>query len=985
MFPFHLTKTSAAFAALVLFSGALIAQTNSGARLSGRVYDALSLEPLIQAVVVVKSEGRPDQPVLSNLDGFYGIDLQPGKVEVVVRYVGYEAKIQTVDLGNQDIELNFALETTVLKEARVVADVAIERETPVAFSNIKPLQIQEELGSQPIPMILNSTPGVFASQEGSDDTGPSVTIRGFKQRNVSVMVDGIPVNSMETGSVFWNNWRGLDLVTETMQVQRGLGASKLALPAIGGTINIMTKGIESKRKLTFKQEGGSFGMWRSSLAFNTGKNEKGWGFTGLGSIYRQGEIYQAAFQESWFYYGKVSKSIGKHVLSFSALGSPATQSRRGFQQRIATLDPNYARNLFNGTEQEYQQMQAYLGELTEITNMQPPLGPDEKDEAIAQLNQTYGYHDDEGFSPTTTGAFEEHMSQTDFIDTTGLMSFGRDYNVHWGYLNRGDDNIQRVNERLGRSHQPLLFLRHAMDVSDRVYWSTTLYSATARVGSVRLDPFLGAGDYSADGQIDFDTFWRANTQGTNAFGANYNPDSLLISSIILREGNSNFFWLGGLSTVRAELSEKLTFSGGIDLRTYRGESYATVYDLLGGEVVQDGDDPFDSDRWDSVGDTIGYHNESYVRWAGAFGLLEYKDAINNAFVNLSAVSQGYRRVDYFSDLRTEEGVPNSSVWHNIPGYTLKLGGNRKFTEFTNAFVNLGILNRTPVFRNVFDFSNELFANIKNEVIYSFELGATRSKGNFSANVNAYYTDWNNRPIFGGLGYEDPTTGKFVRVNIPSMSALHKGIEADFALRLNKNLTTEGYVSFGDWKWTSTEDSLQLIDAETNLPFLDSEGKPAVISYDAAGVSVGDAPQTTASLGLRWSHKGAYIKPRYTYFARYYSEFDPFSLYDENAGRESWRIPDYGLLDIHIGYRFNVGDYPLNLRISGLNVLNTTYIVNAQNNDARGEWYYRDNPATQSVDESTRRYPILENNFDAASSAVYMGFGFRTNISLTLTL
>ena len=62
--------------------------------------------------------------------------------------------------------------------------------------------------------------------------------------------------------------------------------------------------------------------------------------------------------------------------------------------------------------------------------------------------------------------------------------------------------------------------------------------------------------------------------------------------------------------------------------------------------------------------------------------------------------------------------------------------------------------------------------------------------------------------------------------------------------------------------TSTEDGLQLIDAETNLPFLDSEGKPAVISYDAAGVSVGDAPQTTASLGLRWSHKGAYIKPRY---------------------------------------------------------------------------------------------------------------------------
>ena len=72
-------------------------------------------------------------------------------------------------------------------------------------------------------MILNSTPGVYATQAGSDDNGPSISIRGFKQRNVSVLVDGIPVNDMESGAVFWNNWFGLDLVTQTMQVQRGLG------------------------------------------------------------------------------------------------------------------------------------------------------------------------------------------------------------------------------------------------------------------------------------------------------------------------------------------------------------------------------------------------------------------------------------------------------------------------------------------------------------------------------------------------------------------------------------------------------------------------------------------------------------------------------------------------------------------------------------------------------------------------------------------
>ena len=41
------------------------------------------------------------------------------------------------------------------------------------------------------------------------------------------MIDGIPVNDMENGWVYWSNWSGLDaFVTSNIQVQRGLGASK---------------------------------------------------------------------------------------------------------------------------------------------------------------------------------------------------------------------------------------------------------------------------------------------------------------------------------------------------------------------------------------------------------------------------------------------------------------------------------------------------------------------------------------------------------------------------------------------------------------------------------------------------------------------------------------------------------------------------------------------------------------------------------------
>ena len=68
-----------------------------------------------------------------------------------------------------------------------------------------------------------------------------ITIRGFAQENIAVLINGVPVNDMENGKVYWSNWAGLSDVTTAMQVQRGLGSSKLAISSVGGTINIITK------------------------------------------------------------------------------------------------------------------------------------------------------------------------------------------------------------------------------------------------------------------------------------------------------------------------------------------------------------------------------------------------------------------------------------------------------------------------------------------------------------------------------------------------------------------------------------------------------------------------------------------------------------------------------------------------------------------------------------------------------------------------
>ena len=58
-------------------------------------------------------------------------------------------------------------------------------------------------------MILNTTPSVYATQQGGGAGDARINIRGFNQRNIAVMINGVPQNDMENGWVYWSNWDGV--------------------------------------------------------------------------------------------------------------------------------------------------------------------------------------------------------------------------------------------------------------------------------------------------------------------------------------------------------------------------------------------------------------------------------------------------------------------------------------------------------------------------------------------------------------------------------------------------------------------------------------------------------------------------------------------------------------------------------------------------------------------------------------------------------
>lgn len=158
-------------------------------------------------------------------------------------------------------------DAVALQDVIVMQSVAVQRKTPVAVSTVNAEEISYKLGGQEFPEILKSTPGVYVTKDGGGFGDSKINMRGFQAANVAVMVNGVPVNDMEWGGVYWSNWAGLSDVTRSMQTQRGLGASKISSPSVGGSVNIVTNGIEAKQGGTFSFGVGNDGLY--SLSFTS--------------------------------------------------------------------------------------------------------------------------------------------------------------------------------------------------------------------------------------------------------------------------------------------------------------------------------------------------------------------------------------------------------------------------------------------------------------------------------------------------------------------------------------------------------------------------------------------------------------------------------------------------------------------------------------------------------------------------------------------
>ncbi len=301
--------------------------------LTGTVLDGDSGEPLPGASVVI--EGTTTG-VATDFDGNFSIEVTNNEGTLVISYIGFTA--QNVDyskVGNLGI-IRLQSNSQELEGVVLISSVAVDRQTPVAVSTVKAADIELKLGTQEFPEILKSTPGVYATKSGGGFGDGRINLRGFSSVNVAVMINGVPVNDMENGVVYWSNWAGLADVTSTMQVQRGLGASKVAVPSVGGTINILTKSTDVEKGGNVYTGVGNDGYQKYGFTLSTGLMDNGFAATVSASKTKGNGYVDGTEFEGYNYFVNISKRINDHhTLSLTSFGAPQRHGQRQNRSSIA--------------------------------------------------------------------------------------------------------------------------------------------------------------------------------------------------------------------------------------------------------------------------------------------------------------------------------------------------------------------------------------------------------------------------------------------------------------------------------------------------------------------------------------------------------------------------------------------------------------------------------------------------------------------------
>jgi iron complex outermembrane receptor protein len=296
---------------------------------SGTLMDAELGSPLPSANVI---ETGTNNGTISDFDGNFELRVDSNSGTITITFLGYASRVVSytltngvANLGSISLDADAATLGEVVVVGTGVIDLAEDRQTPVAVSTVTSQEIQTKaVGNVEFTEAMKNTPSVYVANQSGGFGDSQIFLRGFSDVNTAFLLNGQPINSVEDGRIFWSNWAGMADVANAIQIQRGLGSSKLAISSVGGTVNIISKTTDKREGGFVRFLAGNDSYFKGTASYDTGLSDSGWAFSVLLDHWQAHRKYAigTAGQGQNYLFSVGYKPNEAHSFNFLLTGAP---------------------------------------------------------------------------------------------------------------------------------------------------------------------------------------------------------------------------------------------------------------------------------------------------------------------------------------------------------------------------------------------------------------------------------------------------------------------------------------------------------------------------------------------------------------------------------------------------------------------------------------------------------------------------------------
>lgn len=759
-------------------------------------------------------------------------------------------------------------------------------------------------GVQNISGVLTASRDAFINAAAFTFGPARFNIRGYDAQYTNVLMNGMPLNDMETGRIYWNHWGGLNDVMRNRSNVVGLGTAPFFFGGVGGTSIIDTRASNQRKQLraSYAISNRSYRN-RLMLTYSSGMLENGWAFTFSGSRRWADEGYvEGTFYDAFAYFMSVDKKLNdNHMLNLTAFGAPIKRGKiTGITAEMAELagtnyyNPNWGYQ--NGEKRN-----------SRVRDEHQPM---------AMLRHDWKVNDQLNLS-TTLGF------QTGFTGNSAL---------DWYNAPDPRPNYYRfLPSFIQGTQKPLV----------EAAWRNN--------ESVR--------------QVNWDQMYQVNYGSLqtveNANGIEGNTVTGLRSQYVVEDRRTDITRGTFNSTVEAFLSDQVSLHGGVTYQQQVTANYKLLDDLLGGDFYLDVDRfaEFDSsgifvennvdvpNRIVRQGDRFGYDYDYHIRQASAWLQLDVSLRQFDFFLAAQGANTRFWRNGKVANGKFPTTSAGDSEKSNFGEYAIKAGATYKIDGRNYLLVNAAYQTRAPYVRDAFvspRTRNQKVDNLTQEKIASIEGGYLLRSPNIKARAIGYYTRFQdqiyNRSFFldNAIRTEDGSRGGFVNYIMTGIETEHMGLELAAEVKVTPTLRATAVAAIGQYIFKNRPNAIIYLDqlAETV-----SERQVYIENFYIAGT-----PQQAYTFGLSYnSPKYWFANINFNYFNQSFLDFYPerrtteaISYVDDPQVQQEVVTPDSPLwnqildqeklptaftVDFFGGKSWKIDDYFIYLNVGISNILN----------------------------------------------------------------